>query len=301
VTDRRATLRVATWNIRAAIGPEKPFPDRWWRLIDADRLRAIGSFLQGLDADLVALQEVALASRDGDLLDNAGDLARQLGMDVRYGASRTFGIGDERGSVTGAGIFGNAILSRLPIGASRAAMLPAAPDDAMIEPVGSPAEGAGMRYRDAPHWFREPRTVLRADVAGIAFVSTHLSHRGSGERALQASATIEAVADAPAALVLADLNAPVEAPELATFAGWTDGFAVAGVPPGDERRVSTDDGFRLDHILGRGLEVSGCRVVRESADLSDHYPVVAEIRLGDARSPSEPRRENVLHDPTQVR
>jgi len=290
VTDGPATLRVATWNIRAAIGPEKPFPDRWWRLIDAGRLRAIGDFLAGIDADVVALQEVALASRDGELLDNAGELARHLGMDVRYGATRTFPITAPDGLVTGAGCFGNAVLSRQPISSWRASMLPTAPADALIEPAGSLAEGAGMRYRDAPGWFREPRTLLVTDVAGIAFVSTHLSHRGSGERSLQATATAESVGPARAAVVLADLNAPIEAPELAAFSSWTDGFAVAGVPPGDDRRVSTDDGFRFDHVLGRGVHVSGCRVVRESGDLSDHYPVVADVAVDASPSPPRPNR-----------
>ena len=84
-----ARLRVVTWNIRAAIGPG-PFPDLWWRRIDADRLRAIGAFISTLDADLVALQEVALVARDGTLVDNAGDLALQTGMAARYGAVRTF-------------------------------------------------------------------------------------------------------------------------------------------------------------------------------------------------------------------
>lgn len=277
MTEGPGPLRVATWNIRAAIGPEKPFPDGWWRLIDAERLHAIGEFIDGLDADVVALQEVALASRDGDLLDNAGDLARQLGMEVRYGATRTFGIEDEAGAITGAGCFGNAILSRRPIRSSRAMLLPMAPADALIEPEGSPAEGAGIRYRDAPDGIREPRTLLVAEVAGIAFVSTHVSHRGSGERALQAAAIAEAVAGTSTAVILADLNAPIEAPELAAFGEWTDGFAEAGIPAGDDRRVSTDDAFRIDHVLARGARVSGCRVLRESADLSDHYPVVAEV------------------------
>ena len=211
-------------------------------------------------------------------------------MDVRYGATRTFAVNAPDGAVIGAGCFGNAILSRVPISSWRAAMLPTAPDDALIEPAGSAAEGAGLRYRDAPEWFREPRTLLVAHVAGVAFVSTHLSHRGSGERALQAAATVERVADARAALVLADLNAPIEAPELAAFAAWTDGFGVAGVPPGDERRVSTDDGFRFDHILGRGVGVSGCRVVRESGELSDHYAVVAEISIDQADAQPRPNR-----------
>ena len=290
MTDAPAALRVATWNIRAAIGPEKPFPDRWWRLIDGGRLRAIGDFLAGMNADFIALQEVALVSRDGELLDNAGDLARQLGMDVRYGATRTFAVTAPDGVVTGSGCFGNAVLSRLPISSWRASRLPAAPADALIEPADSAAEGAGMRYRDAPDGFREPRTLLVTDVAGIALVSTHLSHRGSGERSLQAAATADSVAGSPAAVILADLNAPIEAPELAAFESWTDGFAIAGVPPGDERRVSTDDGFRFDHVLGRGVRVSGCRVLRESGDLSDHYPVVADIGLDAGAAPPRPNR-----------
>ena len=80
MTDTAANLRVATYNIRASIGPG-PFPDRWWDRIDADRLRAIGVLLGSLDLDLVALQEVAVVARDGRLIDNAGEFARQLGME----------------------------------------------------------------------------------------------------------------------------------------------------------------------------------------------------------------------------
>ena len=54
-------IRVVTWNMRAAIGPG-PFPDRWWTRIDADRLAAIGRSSAALEADVVALQEVALVA-----------------------------------------------------------------------------------------------------------------------------------------------------------------------------------------------------------------------------------------------
>lgn len=272
-----ASLRVATWNIRAAIGPGKPFPDRWWRLIDADRLRAIGKLLARIDADVVALQEVALASRDGDLVDNAGDLARQLGMDVRYGATRTFTIDDGRGAVIGSGCFGNALLSRLPIASSRAVMLPMAESDAFVEPPGTDHPAAGLRYADAPEGIHEPRTLLLCEVGGAAVASAHLSHIGSGERGLQVAATISAFGERSPALLLGDLNAPIEAPELGPLAGWVDGFDRAGVPPGDDRRVSTDDGFRIDHVLARGASIAGCRVLREAGDLSDHYPLVADV------------------------
>jgi endonuclease/exonuclease/phosphatase family metal-dependent hydrolase len=265
-------LRVVSWNIRAAIGPG-PFPDRWWRHIDADRLRAIGAFLSDLEADVIALQEVAVVSRDGDLIDNAGDLGHALGMEVRYGAVRTFEVRETDG-VVGSGLFGNALLSRVPMTEVRCVALPAAPAEAFVEPSGSDHPAAGVRWRDGPAHLREPRCAVLASVAGIRLGTAHFSHIGSGERLLQAAALVAAFGEAAPALLLGDLNAAIEAPELAPFAGWTDAFVE---PPGDPARVTTDDGFRIDHVLVRGASASPARVLHESGDLSDHYPVVAEV------------------------
>jgi endonuclease/exonuclease/phosphatase family metal-dependent hydrolase len=267
-------IRAITWNLRAAIGPG-PFPDRWWSRISADRLRAIGSFIDGLDADLVALQEVALVSRNGDLVDNAGDLARQLGMEVRLAAVRTFEVAEE-GAILGVGSYGNALLSRIGLRASWTVALPAAPVASFVEPAGADHRLAGIRYADAPASVREPRCLLLADIDGLTVGSTHFSHIGSGERLLQAEATLAAFVDASPALLLGDLNAPIESPELAPLATWTDGFAAAA---GDAARISTDTGARIDHVLVRGASVATCRVLREAGDLSDHYPVVAEIEV----------------------
>lgn len=269
-----ATLRVVSWNIRAAIGPG-PFPDRWWSRIDADRLRAIGAFISSLDADVVALQEVALLSRDGDLVDNAGDLARQLGMDVRYGAVRSFDVLEGASSV-GVGCFGNALLSRLPFADARTVALPRAPMDAFVEPPGASHPAAGVTYADAPDSIREPRCLLVASLGGLRVGTAHFSHVGSGERLLQAEATVAAFGDDSPALLLGDLNAAIEAAELAPFSPWTDGFTQ---PPGDPARISTDDGYRIDQLFVRGASASDVRVLRESGELSDHYPVLAEIDL----------------------
>jgi len=267
-----ATLRVVTWNIRSAIGPG-PFPDRWWSRIDADRLRAIGAFVSTLDADLVALQEVTLASRGGDVVDNAGDLARQLSMNVRYGAVRTFAVRDDE-RVTGAGCFGNALLSRRPMADVRTIALPMAAPDALVEPPGADHPAAGIRYADAPDTIREPRCLLMAGVDGLVTGTAHLSHIGGGERLLQAEAIAAAFGDATPAVLLGDLNAAIDAPELGAFATWTDGFEG---PPDDEARISTDDGYRIDQVLTRGATVAGCEVRRDAGDLSDHYPVLAEV------------------------
>ena len=268
-------MRVATWNIRSAIGPGS-FPDRWWSRIDADRLRAIGSFIGDMDADVIALQEVALLSRDGDLVDNAGDLARQLGMHVRFAAVRTFQVVEED-ELRGVGCFGNAFLSRLPLRSSHTAALPTAPMDALVEPPGSDLTGAGLRYADAPSSIREPRCLLLGEADGLTVGTAHFSHVGSGERLLQARATVAAFGDRFPAILLGDLNAAIDAPELAPLAGWTDGFAG---PADDPARVSTGDGMRIDHVLLRGAAVSNCRVLRDAGPLSDHLPVVAEVEPG---------------------
>lgn len=265
-------MRVMTWNIRAAIGPG-PFPDRWWSRIDPDRLEAIGSFIADAGADVIALQEVALLSRDGDLVDNAGDLARQLGMQIRFAAVRTFGVVED-GAAVGVGCFGNALLSRAGFRTSRIVALPAAAEDMLVEPAGSDHRLAGVRFADAPSNVHEPRCLLLAEVGGLLIGSTHFSHIGSGERLLQARATDAAFAIASPAVLLGDLNASIASPELAPLARWTDGFAVAA---DDAARISTDDGMRIDQVLTRGASVSGCRVLHEAGALSDHFPVVADV------------------------
>ena len=88
--DEGRGLRVATFNIRAAIGPG-PFPDR---LVAARatpaRLERIAAVITAFDADVVALQEVALLALDGEVVDQAAVLGRMTGMAHRYGAVRTW-------------------------------------------------------------------------------------------------------------------------------------------------------------------------------------------------------------------
>ena len=143
---------------------------------------------------------------------------------------------------------------------------------------------AGIRYADAPAGIREPRCLLLASIDGWRIGTTHLSHVGSGERLLQADAAIGAFGDASPAVLLGDLNAAIDAPELAPLSSWTDAFAE---PPGDDARISTDDGLRIDHVLARGASVAvPARVLREAGELSDHDPVVAEIRRDGAETGS---------------
>jgi endonuclease/exonuclease/phosphatase family metal-dependent hydrolase len=86
--ESRAPFRVATWNIHGAIGSD--------RLYAPSRVVAV---LSELDADIVALQEVASQSAHENFL---ADLERQTGYHVVAGP-----LQQRRGSD-----FGNAVLSR---------------------------------------------------------------------------------------------------------------------------------------------------------------------------------------------
>ena len=282
------TIRVATWNIRAAIGPGEPFPPAWWRHVRRDRLERIAAIITDLDADMVALQEVALLTPNGDLLDQPAELARLTGMEVRYGAVHAFAlIEPENGRAIGAATWGNAILSRRPLEDGFAVGLPVGADDAHVEPVDSPSELAGVSFADAPYGTREPRTAVGGRLAGpgprVAIVDAHLTYAGTDQRRGQVEA-LAAIADGlgPPVVVAGDFNAAIDAPEMGTLAsGFDDAFATVGVPAGDPRRASCGS-YRIDHLLTRGLRATACAVYREAGDASDHLPVVATFEVSPA-------------------
>jgi endonuclease/exonuclease/phosphatase family metal-dependent hydrolase len=215
-------------------------------------------------------------------------------MDVRYGATGHFPVAEpEDGRVVGTSLWGNAILSRLPIVASDAVALPIAADDDLVEPAGAidpvgrtPEPLAGVRYADAPTGARESRTLVRATVRAsgghVHVLATHLTHVGSGQRRLQADAIAAEIARLDGRVVLAgDLNATIDAPALEPLrTGLRDAFDAVGVAADDRRRVSLRRGsVAIDHILARDLRPTDCRVARDAGDLSDHWPLVARFAV----------------------
>jgi endonuclease/exonuclease/phosphatase family metal-dependent hydrolase len=282
------TIRVATWNIRAAIGPGEPFPPAWWRHVDRDRLARIASVIAEIDADLVALQEVALLTPDGDLHDQPGDLARLTGMHVRYAAVHAFAVVEpEDGRAVGAATWGNAILSRRPLDDGFASGLPRGADEDVVEPPGSSFPLAGVTFADAPYGTREPRCAVGGRLSiggaaerGVGIVGAHLTYAGTEQRRAQVEA-MSSIADrlGSPVIVAGDFNAPVEAAEMAALAsGFDDAFDAVGIPPGDPRRASCNT-QRIDHLLTRGLSATACAVYAEAGDASDHLPVVATFEV----------------------
>jgi endonuclease/exonuclease/phosphatase family metal-dependent hydrolase len=277
-------LRVATWNIRAAIGPGEPFPAGWWRHVSDERLERIGALIRGLDADVAALQEVAFYDVDGAVHDQPLALARLTDRHVRYGAVHAYTlIEPETGRAIGNATWGNALLTREPVRDGFTVGLPVGADEDVVEPAGSGLPLAGSRFVDAPHGTREPRCAVggrvRAGGLDIMVVSTHLAYAGGGQRAIQADAVGRIAVDrGDPVVILGDLNAAISSPELNTLAAdFVDAFAAVGVLPDDPRRRSCGP-LPIDHVLVRGLAVDECRVVFEAGDASDHLPVVATLR-----------------------
>jgi endonuclease/exonuclease/phosphatase family metal-dependent hydrolase len=236
---------------------------------------------------VVALQEVALLNIDGVIHDQATALAAMTEMEARFAAAWHFPLPEPHYGepAAGAGLLGNAILSRLPITASRTTALPQAPESAEIEPAGSGHTLSGVRYTDLDRPVRQPRsaltvTVTLPDGGDLTAISTHFSHIGSGERLLQASAMAEQLTGTERGILLGDLNAPIESRELAPLRRFGDAFDAAGIPAGDERRRSIDEkDSRIDHVLVHRIQVTACRVARETTDASDHWPVIADLAM----------------------
>jgi endonuclease/exonuclease/phosphatase family metal-dependent hydrolase len=292
VSDRQS-LAVATWNIRAAIGPGEPFPPSWWRRVTRERLEAIAAFIVGLGADVVVLQEVALGTAGGRLLDQPAKLARLTDMDVAYAALHHYTLVEhDTERDVGATLWGNALLSRLPIVARSVHPLPVPADDALVEPAGTrdPRPGfpgahplAGIRYADAGMGPREARCLLDCTVdangTAVRILSTHLAYVGREQRRAQVEAIVGLAAGSEAVVFAGDLNAAIGDAELEPLrAAFVDAFAATGTAPDDPARASCGR-MAIDHLFVRGLRPLDCRVVRESGDRSDHWPVRAELGL----------------------
>jgi endonuclease/exonuclease/phosphatase family metal-dependent hydrolase len=293
-SDDPARLRVVTWNIRAALGPGEPFPPAWWRHVQPDRLARIATILSDLDPDVATLQEVTIMTPDGAVNDQPVELARMTGRHVRYAAVHAFALVEpESRRAIGMASWGNAVLTREPLVEGFARGLRRAADDDLVETPGAidPWTGEahpliGVRYGETEPGHREPRCVVGGRLAapiGASIATTHLTYVGRDQRRGQAEdlAAIvreQAGPDRPAILT-GDFNATIDAPELAGLGtDYEDAFAAVGIATDDPGRHSNGP-QGIDHIRVRGFAVDACRVVIEAGDASDHWPVVADLRL----------------------
>ena len=225
------TLRLASYNLHAGIGVDRRFrPQRLVRV------------LAEIDAHVVALQEVASPERGFDL----GEfIARQGGYRVLHGV--TFHRPH--------GPFGNALLTRLPVRASRSLDL-------------------SLRGR-------EPRGAVDATLdwqgAPLRVIATHLG-LAPRERSWQAQRLLDALAaHATPAVLVGDLNEWL--PRAASLRLLATRFVLPPPVPSFPAPLPT---LALDRILVT-REFASCQVAvhasRSARWASDHLPLVAELTL----------------------
>jgi endonuclease/exonuclease/phosphatase family metal-dependent hydrolase len=242
-------IRVMSFNIHHGVGVDGRLD-----------LQRVADVIKSEGADIVGLQEVDRhRSERSDFVDQAGWLARELNMHVVYGANLDndpFNPGEPRRQ------YGTAILSSKPILDWENTYLP--------------------RYEG-----HEQRGLLRGRVVvrgvPLQVYNTHLQHNDAAERLEQAEAIKEIIGTPDdSVILLGDLNATPEAPEIATLLDrLVDAWEQAGV--GDGYTIPSEGpNRRIDYVLTSDDVVARAAAVVTS-DASDHLPVHADVLLPGAK------------------
>lgn len=223
----------------------------------APRLGVIRRALARTRPDVIGLQEIW---RIGDRC-QAEEIADGLGYTVAYAPACR----------TPRGLLGNALLSRTPL------------TEVSWEPL--PVHGF------------EPRVVLSAVTAGVSFSVTHLNWEPgqSAVRAEQARFVADRMRDGDAVL-LGDLNATPESPEIALLADrLTDAWTAGGDgSPGHTFDRANGYALRADEPTSRidyvftTMKVRSARLAFTEPEIldgapvwpSDHYGLVCEVEPG---------------------
>jgi endonuclease/exonuclease/phosphatase family metal-dependent hydrolase len=241
------TLRVLQFNIHAGLD-------------EADRvgLSTIAAEIAAADPDLVSLNEVDDGTRRSGGADEASYLSAVTGLHAVFGPTL---LGYDGGR------FGNAILSRYPVLASRETTLPQVTDF-------------------------EARALLTVRVRvghqEVSFSSVHLSAGSGGtvDRLPEARAVAEVLGSSPGPTILAgDLNSrPDDEPVRILRHSFLDAQEQAGTAPGFTIPQTTPD-ERIDYVLydNHLTAVPGSTRVLPST-VSDHHPLLTELTLRPARA-----------------
>ncbi len=248
-TSRQWSLRVMTYNIQAGGG----------------KLENVAEAIRGFSPDIVGLQEVDVHwSARSAFADQTSALAEMLGMQKRFARIYQIPTGD---SSKPPREYGVAILSRCPIVSFTNHMLTRLSTQ---EPNAAPAPMPGF-------------LESTVDFGGtrIRVFNTHLDYRADPSvRRQQVSEMLAIIGQSEVpTLLLGDMNAPPEAPELQPlFAGLRDtwvGQSEAGLTyPATAPVRRIDYVFTSSHFVTRSASVP-------VALASDHRPVVADLVISE--------------------
>ena len=229
---RKPTLRVLSYNIHHGEGTDG--------IVDLPRLARV---IRAADADLVALQEVDDRTKRTKGVDQTAELARQTGM---------YGVFGKQIDYEGGG-YGQAILSRVPLGRGTVHWLPGEPD------------------RERRLAFGVPVSVFGRE---LTFVTTHLHHQNDEFRQRQAAELNRLFADTDRPVIVAgDLNANPDSKPLGVFLSH---WAVA-TGPGLHTFPAGQPTKQIDYVIARPAPAFATIELRvpDEPVASDHRPLLA--------------------------
>ncbi len=241
---RQRVLSVLSFNIHHAQGTD-----------DVLDLARVAGVIRDSGADVVGLQEVDRHySARSDWADQASELARMLGYHVVFGAN----IDRDPPAAGSPRIqYGTAILSRYPITAWENTYLFRSP---------------GQEQRGLLH------AVVVVRGVAVHVYDTHLAASAQTDRLEQTRQIAELIGDTAPAVLVGDLNALPEAPEIATLnAAFTDAWPVSGKGGGATYPAEAPD-RRIDYVYAsRSVSPLVTRVLDGNPAASDHLPLMSRL------------------------
>ena len=235
-------LRVLCYNIHYGQGNDGQY--------DLERLAAV---IKQANPDLVALQEVDVHVKRSGRVHQAQKLAELTGMAVRFGPTQHYE----------GGLFGNAVLTRLPI------------LNVVIQPL--PYTEATAEQVTYPRGFI---AITVRDPAGnpLRFVSTHFQHNLAEDRLSEAKALNEHLTDGTIPTILAgDMNAvPNSEPIAELLKVWSHAMEEPAAPSAPSKIPTS----RIDYVFfqpAAAFRVTHAEVIAD-AMASDHRPVLAVLK-----------------------
>lgn len=236
--DEPVTLRVLCYNIHYGQGTDGEY-----------NLQRLADVINAAKPDLVALQEVDVGVERSGRLHEARRLAELTNMAVRYGPTQHYQ----------GGLYGNAVLTRLPI------------LDVHIQP---------LPYTEStPDRTTYPRgavavTVRLPNDKPLKFISTHFQHNVAEDRVAEAKAVNRHFAGDDGTVILAgDMNAvPGSEPITILEQKWSNAIDPQAAPSAPSKNPRS----RIDYVFWRGasLKMISSEVIAEPL-ASDHCPVLA--------------------------
>lgn len=249
-------LRVMTYNVHSCVGMDGK--------LDAKRIARV---IARARPDVVALQELDVGRARSLGMDQAHLIARYLKMNFHFHPA--IDVEEER--------YGDAILTHLPHRLVKTGILPGLADKPHLEPRGALWISVELHGRE------------------IQILNTHLG-LSQRERLAQIEALLgdDWLANDQSrdpVILCGDLNAQPSSTVCRQLAGrLRDAQIEAGEHPPRNTFPTRFPALRLDHIfVSPGLDVTGIELPDSqlARTASDHFPLVAEIRIGSASRPSD--------------